>query len=76
MLYSVALALDIMAFVYRSMEVFVSEGKQHAREAFWVSGPRPANVSSSEGQMDAQEVSFCDLNELRQVRLLTVSCYQ
>ncbi|DBB02107.1 TPA: hypothetical protein ACH3X3_011149 [Trebouxia sp. C0006] len=49
-----------------SMEVFVSEGKQHAREAFWVSGPRPANVSSSEGQMDAQEVSICDLNELRQ----------
>ncbi|KAL0047669.1 hypothetical protein WJX82_008911 [Trebouxia sp. C0006] len=55
-----------------SMEVFVSEGKQHAREAFWVSGPRPANVSSSEGQMDAQEVSICDLNELRQISTLTM----
>lgn len=58
------------------MQVFISEGKQHARKAFWVLEPRPANVSRSKDKIDAQEVSIRNLDELRQVRLLTASCSQ
>lgn len=76
MLCCIVLALDMVAVVYRSMEVFKSEGKQRASEAFYQVfrlfwPPRPANQSSSEDKEDAQEVSIRNLNELRQVRLLT-----
>jgi hypothetical protein len=54
--------------------------REHAgeavRQAFWRFLPKSVNVSKSEGQDDALEVGICDLNELRQVRLLAIAFCQ